>query len=249
MRICLKPQDVALVAALAFSQSAWARPTTTAQVSYMTGQVEVLRKAARYSDESGPKDKAPWRKLKVGGLVGQGDAVRTGAAGRLELKMPDGSRVRMGASSKVTLKRNHFIRDKRSVTLSLWLGRLWAKVTKRVGGERSFAVETQNAVAGVRGTSFSVVADADLSAVVRVYTGTVGVKKNQGYSKRKRVQVAGPKRIDRKQWEEIIATSMKQVKITQIGDIRPAEDFEDSGSDLEWAMWNKERDQAIPESP
>ncbi len=220
-------------------------PPSPAKVSYLQGTAEVLREAKGHSDDKGPKAKAPWRALKKGTKLARGDAIRTAPGARLELRMLDGSRVRLGGGSKITLKDSHFSGQKRKVTLSLWLGRLWAKVTKKAGGERSFAVETHNAVAGVRGTSFSVVADADLSAIVRVYTGTVGVKKNKAKRNGNRVQVAGPQRIDRKQWEEIIATSMKQVKITQIGEIKPAEDFEDSGGDLEWAMWNKDRDRSL----
>ena len=86
------------------------------------------------------------------------------------------------------------------------MGRLWASVTRRLRGDSAFEVRTRNSVAGVRGTSFAVLAQADLSSIVKVYTGTVGVKK-KGLSKN-RVVVAGPQRIDRQQWEEVIATAM-----------------------------------------
>ena len=125
--------------------------------------------------------------------------------------------------------------------MRLWLGRLWAKVAHRLGAGSRFEVKTGNAVAGVRGTSFAVLAHADLSSVVKVYTGTVGVKKSG--SGGKRTVVAGPQRVDRRQWEEVIATAMHQVRVTHLGEIRPAEDFVDQGSDEAWASWNQRRDQ------
>lgn len=200
--------------------------------------------------KQGPKADAPWKRLAEGAKVREGDALRTGPKSRLELRVPDGSRVRFGAGSQVVLSQGHFgKKGERKVTFTLWLGRVWAKVAKRMGGESTFEVKTQNAVAGVRGTSFTVMAHADLSSVVKVYAGAVGVKKVEGEtasSKRPaRRQVAGPQRIDKKQWEEVIATAMKQVKVTSLGQIQPAEDFTDDGAELEWAMWNKARDQAI----
>ena len=193
---------------------------------------------------------APWKALKKGSVVRVGDAVRTGEKTRLELKMKDGSRVRLGASSKLTIDEGSFQKNgERKVGLTMWVGRVWAKVAKELGSESKFEVQTANAVAGVRGTSFTVVANQDLSAVVRVYSGSVGVRKSRsqraGYRTRKRVQVEGPTQVDQKQWEEIVATQMKQITVTSLGKITPATDFEDAGSDLEWAMWNQKRDQAV----
>jgi hypothetical protein len=188
------------------------------------------------------------RPLKVGDELAEGEIVETKNA-RVELTLQDGSRVRLAPNTKVQLTEAQFNESKsRNVSVSMWFGRIWAKVAKSVGAEDTFEVGTQNAIAGVRGTAFTVVASQDLSAMVRVYAGTVGVRKGQGqdfaraHSKR---QVPGPTRVDKKQWEEIIAGAMKQVKITSVGEIAPAEDFEDTGEDLKWAMWNQERDKVV----
>ena len=55
------------------------------------------------------------------------------------------------------------------------MGKLWAKVTSAIHGEQKFQVETENAVAGVRGTTFRVDANQDKSVRVRVYDGQVAV--------------------------------------------------------------------------
>jgi hypothetical protein len=228
---------VALALCVAGADDAQAAATVT--VTFITGKADVTSKGGTTA-------------LKVGSVVAEGDTVETREDSKLELSMPDGSKLRLAPKTKVVLSEGTFNEGKgRNVKASVWVGRLWAKVAKSIGGGDSFEVETRNAVAGVRGTSFAVQASADLSAVVRVYAGTVGVRKAdadgaQFGSKppRERKKITGPERIDKKQWEEIIATAMKQVKVTSVGDIAPAEDFEDQGEDLQWAMWNKERDKS-----
>ncbi|MCB9646420.1 MAG: FecR domain-containing protein [Deltaproteobacteria bacterium] len=227
---------------------------SAAKVSQLVGEAQVLRQASKHMQGEAIAAKAPWKALKSGELVHEGDAVKTAAASRLELTVPDGSRVRLGASSQVVLSQGHFGKaGERKVTFTLWLGRVWAKVAKRMGGESSFEVKTHNAVAGVRGTSFAVMANADLSSVVKVYTGSVGVKSlvtaaaaaAPGTKARVRREVPGPERIDQRQWEEVVATAMKQVKVTSLGEIQPAEDFVDAGDDEAWAMWNQSQDAAL----
>lgn len=206
------------------------------KVTHLAGEAAVER----------AKDKSV-SALALGAEVAEGDTVETKAGAKLELSLPDGSKLRLAEKSKVTLTEGRFgEKGERNVTASLWLGRLWAQVAKSIGGKDTFEVGTRNAVAGVRGTSFTVAAEQDLSSVVRVYAGTVGVRKGEGtgFSGQlgARKQVPGPSRVDKKQWEEIIAGAMKQVKVSSAGEISPAQDFEDSGEELKWAMWNKERD-------
>lgn len=210
-----------------------------AKVSLLDGSAEVSRGSAK-----------PLA-LKSGSALAEGDVVQTKDKSRMEIAFADGSVLRLGANTKLKLTEARFGADKqRNVSVSVWVGRLWANVAKALGAKDTFEVETQNAVAGVRGTSFAVQASADLSAVVRVYAGTVGVRKGEGgaFGARpgSRKQVPGPQQIDKKQWEEIIAMAMKQVKVTALGDISPASDFEDTGEELEWAQWNQGRDKPHP---
>jgi ferric-dicitrate binding protein FerR (iron transport regulator) len=181
--------------------------------------------------------------LKLGRDLQVGDHIKTGPKSRLELSLPDGSALRLGAGTELALDTARFEgRRREAVGVTVTLGRVWAKAAKAVGA--SFEVRTKNAVSGVRGTSFTVVAQADSSAIVRVYAGTVGVRKKGGPTGAPRVQVPGPKAITKGQWEEIIASAMKQVKVSALGDLSPAESFEDEGDELEWAQWNQGRDGA-----
>lgn len=216
----------AIVAVLGVPLDAAAAPA--AKVTFIKGSVELQRSG---------NDK--WSALRKGAGLSDGDTIRTAKGARVELLFTGGSKVRLGAKSRLKIDETRFVKKTRAkVGLKLWVGRIWANVAKSAG---KFEVKTDNAVAGVRGTSFAVFAALDASAVVRVYAGSVGVRKALGERAGRR-QIAGPQEIDKRQWEEIVATAMKQVRVSRLGEISPAEDFEDAGADAEWASWNQSRD-------
>lgn len=201
------------------------------QVTWKQGRVESAR-----------AERGPWRVLELGASVAVGTLIRTGAESRVELEAPDGSVIRLGAKGRLEVEAALAAKEHRQVGLRLWVGRVWAQVTKAMTGDTSrFEVRTGNAVAGVRGTSFTVLADQDLSSLVRVYAGTVGVRGAKG-KRGSRRQIAGPKRVSLAEWREVIATAMTEVRVSALGEIRPAETFEDEGESLEWAQWNQARD-------
>jgi hypothetical protein len=83
----------------------------------------------------------------------EGDAVQTGSDSRLEIYISDGSVLRVGENTKLELRVAP--PAGKMFAARLWLGAVWAKVHKLLSDE-SFHVETENAVAGVRGTEFLV---------------------------------------------------------------------------------------------
>lgn len=115
--------------------------------------------------------------LAVGAPVFAGDVLETQKRTRLEIRLADQSVLRLGPSARVDLSTAAFGRsvEDRQVSAKLQVGNVWAKVARTVGGESRFEVKTENAVAGVRGTTFRVDAATDRSVVVKVYGGTVAV--------------------------------------------------------------------------
>ena len=115
--------------------------------------------------------------LAVGASVFAGDVIETQKRTRLEIKLSDASVLRLGPAARIDLSTASFGRsvEDRQVSAKLQVGNVWAKVAKTVGGESRFEVKTENAVAGVRGTTFRVDAAQDRSVVVKVYGGTVAV--------------------------------------------------------------------------
>ena len=196
-------------------------------------------------------------KLAVGKPVFQGDVLETQKRTRLEVKLSDGSVMRLGPMSRAELQSATFGKtvEDRNVSAKLLVGKVWANVAKAVGGEQRFEVKTENAVAGVRGTTFRVDAAADRSVVVRVYSGTVAVASGviprpdhqgpaAGGSRPGRTQIAGPQQVTREQWEKIV-TNMMEVRVSAAGVPTEPEKFAlaTPGED-EWEEWNRSRDQA-----
>lgn len=99
-----------------------------------------------------------------------GDVLRTGRGADAYVAFPDGSRVVLGPGSVVIVKAY----ADRAVELFLKLGEIKAKVSKRRG--RLFSVHTAAVVASVRGTEFTVRAEATGATAVSVREGLVSVK-------------------------------------------------------------------------
>ena len=193
--------------------------------------------------------------LAVGSAVRAGDVLETRARTRLEVRLADGSALRLGPSSRAVLAAASFgeTAEQRNVSAKLLVGKIWANVAKAVGGDARFEVETDAAVAGVRGTTFRVDAAKDRSVVVKVYTGTVAVAQGAvprpGHAagkdaKEGRTQVSGPQEVSREQWERIV-TSMMQVRVSAEGVPAEPEAFAlaDAKADA-WEAWNRSRDAA-----
>ena len=110
-------------------------------------------------------------------MLREGDVVQTGPDGRVEISY-NGSTLRLGQNVKLELRQAP--QQGRAFSARLWLGSLWLRVHKLLQDE-SFQVETENAVAGVRGTEFMVEAGTQGGEDrVRVYEGAVEVHDHAG---------------------------------------------------------------------
>ena len=210
-------------------------------------------------------------RLAPGSAVEVGDTVETRKRTRLEITLRDQSVLRVGPLSRLRLGAAIFGRslDDRRVAARLLVGEVWAKVAKAEGGEAKFEVQTANAVAGVRGTTFRVDAKADRSVVVKVYAGAVavagggpiprpahrapggapgavegraGTPPAAGPGGKRRVLVPGPSEVTREQWERLVG-AMMEIRVGADG--RPGEPTAFAlvparADDFE--AWNRERD-------
>ncbi len=188
------------------------------------------------------------QRLAQGSALREGDEVATQKRTRLELTLADGSVVRLGPLSRARLEIAAFGKspEERKVSARLLVGNVWANVAKAVGGESRFEVKTENAVAGVRGTTFRVDAAHDKSVVVRVYSGTVAVAggalpRPEHRPGEPRHQVPGPQEVTREQWERIV-TTMMQVRVSAAGEPEEPRSFALAPDDA-WESWNRQRDE------
>ena len=94
------------------------------------------------------------------------------AKGSLLLTLEDGSQVLVKSNSRVLLKAPD---QEKGYWLELLLGKINAKIQKRVGNTPSFRMGTPTAVITVRGTRFTVEVNKKQKTLVEVYEGLVEV--------------------------------------------------------------------------
>jgi hypothetical protein len=112
--------------------------------------------------------------LAIGRRVSSGDVVRTGAKGRVQLLLADSSLVNVGPASELRLSTLRAgTGTGGGVSIKLVVGKIWARVSHLLGTSPDFAVDSGNAVAGVRGTSFFTGVDAEGTSETTVIRGKV----------------------------------------------------------------------------
>lgn len=109
-------------------------------ILYVEGNVEV-----------GEKD--VWRTAKEDEEVPPGVIVRTGGNGKVILLIDGRVSVRLGANSKATFKSDKS-EPKKGLKISILLGEFWVQVQKFFKTGEPIYVETQTAIAAVKGTIF-----------------------------------------------------------------------------------------------
>ena len=125
---------------------------------------------------------SPAQPLALGAEINAGDQLHTDPASKLELTLVDGSVLRLDHSSDLKLSQVERKADTGNwkVKATLALGSIWARVSKRIGGEQTFEINTTRVVAGVRGTEFVVEANENEHAVM-VVEGSVDVRDPEGH--------------------------------------------------------------------
>lgn len=210
--------------------------------------------------------KGPWKKLKRGKPFYKGDFIRTKKRSRVELRFKDRSVVRLGPKTTLQLKQASFAgKTKKKVSGLVKAGRVWANVHKYVSGDAAFDLRTENAVAGVRGTIFSM-NTGNAGTRVNVWQGAVSVNnspyvqamKNRkvepahkrtgkapiNFGSRKAVSFEA-KEISADQWETMVG-AMQTIAIGADGKKSEVGSFTAeqaaAGEDADWVAWNRELD-------
>jgi len=211
-----------------------------ARIGYLDGTVRVLPKGAQM-----------WRALNLKDTLRGGDEVTVGSKSRLELILPDQSRLRFADDTRFTILQAGDV-SAPDVKIHLAVGRTWANVSKSLGIKRKFEISSDNAVAGVRGTVYRMNVDKDASALVRVYDGEIAVS---GATKSPEApkaigpptkiagpkKIAGPTKVTMEEWTVIIR-SMQQITIGPDGAASKPREFTEQEDRDEWVDWNKARD-------
>ena len=214
-----------------------------AVVTLVEGSANLFRKKAKLREP-----------LKKGDLVGHGDRVTTGDETRIELAMPDGSFLRFDEKTTFELISAGYDEQtkQRDIEVRLALGKTWAKVAELAGGRGRFQVSAENAIAGVRGTTYRMNVNPDTSIVVKVYWGEIHVSsppkkvdRPMKVSEPRRVEgphlVEGPRRVTMQEWTYIVR-AMHQIAILPDGTVSKPFRFDPREDADDWVRWNQMRD-------
>lgn len=165
--------------------------------------------------------------LAVGTAVEEHDELSVAEAGKLKVALDDGSELALGPGSILDLDQAVFHGSERRFLGNLRVGRMLTWVKKKLtGSKQKFEVGTDRAVAGVRGTIFSVEVTPEIANAfppknkttrVKVTQGRVGVRAGAAEKKKERHQVEGPKEISKQEWERRFVL-LKRNQMVEIGD-------------------------------
>ncbi|MGO9310352.1 MAG: PQQ-binding-like beta-propeller repeat protein [Spirochaetia bacterium] len=131
------------------------------QVVYTSGDVQGQRQGA-------------WADLEIGAKLGKGDSVKVGDSSECQLKFADMAVVSVRENTQVSIDSLVLSQSASQVKLGLKSGTVLSKVKKLAGGD-SYAVRTDTAVGGVRGTEFGVTVTPQGGTLVAVKEGAVAV--------------------------------------------------------------------------
>lgn len=116
-------------------------------------------------------DNIKYGSIKQGQSLEEGNWVKTGKKGWLELSLADGSKFTIANNSELELNSFMVSKEKKEGTFTLTQGKLRASVLKLGGQQTDIKVKSRTAVAGVRGTEFLMLAEGPAN----VFFGNEGV--------------------------------------------------------------------------
>ena len=159
-------------------------------------------------------------KAKLGVALSEGDKVETGEGSRIELKLYDGSIIRIGENSSMVFE--ELKEDAGTMTdvstIKVLFGRIWLNVKKTIGRKQESKIVTPKVTAAVKGTAYRSDVDKEGETNVNVYDGTVNVSK---------------------EGQEVTLSKLEQVTSKDL----TKNPFDEAGDERdEWVRWNKSRD-------
>jgi len=193
-----------------------------------------------------------WLPLKAGDEVNEGDSIRTGHGGRVELTIIEKRVFRVGEASEITLDQMVLRDGNLQGKVRVLLGRLWTSILTPLrfgsGGER-FSVETSVATMGIKGTRFGVDFDGKTQTLqATVLEGQVEANPPAAVLA-PRTEIAGPRpvappqEITEQEWVLLVSADQKLIFLPgQEPKVVPvtAEDRAD-----EWVRFNDQRDREM----
>ncbi|MDZ7268042.1 MAG: FecR family protein [candidate division KSB1 bacterium] len=250
MRRQLRFSIFALATALLASGSARLPvPESIGTISFILGRPEEVTVLRRQSSK--------WQPAQLKMPLQSGDQIQTAAEARCEVKLHDGSLVRLGERSHFAFDQAQISAGSRQVEGSLMSGKLWAWVSKLKWGRDRFEIKSPTAVCAVRGTIYRL--EADSTTRVAVYDGQVEVGPSANLRQRLQQQprpvgpprqvpgpteIPGPYEVSFDRWIRLVAGF--QIEIRPNGRYAKASIDTTAEAGNDWVQWNRQRDREQP---
>ena len=233
---------------LAFNlQSSSAVATQIGSVTFLLGGPNDIQ--IQHAGQTG------WEAAKLKMPILDGDYLKSAAESRCEVKLIDGTVVRIGENTSFQFTQVNIKEKQRQVKAEVQSGQVWVNLPKEKSSKNSFQIKAPTAVCAVRGTIYRV--DADSTTKCVVYDGVVAVgpvnmwgkpvprttKSLQPYPVQGPSQVPGPYQVSLEQWQQIVKGY--QIVVRQDGKYAKEKIDEKKDADLDWVRWNKEQDAKV----
>lgn len=138
------------------------------KVLEVSGKAEVLEKNIITDIFESPF----WKDLKKGDVLDQGDKIKTSANSTIDIYFSNETFLKIGENSRVIIGENKIKEAGQSTSIKLQKGKVWSRIKGAWNRLTKFEVITPSAVAGVKGTIFSVETDGD-KTTLKVKEGEV----------------------------------------------------------------------------
>lgn len=201
------------------------------------------------------QDSAVWYTAKLRMEVKNGDVIRTEKESRCEVKLNDGSIIRIGEETTFDFTDAIISSASKKVSSKLKRGKIWANLRRFIGKKDRFRILAPTAVCAVRGTIYRM--DADSTTRVAVYDGEVDIgpvsfwgQAQQPRSKSLEpvevpgpYEIPGPYEVSLEEWVRIVKGF--QIKVRGDGKFAKLRIDRERDARDEWVRWNQERDRLI----
>lgn len=116
-------------------------------------------------------DNQKYSGMKQGQSIEEGNWIKTGKNGWLELSLSDGSKFTVANNTELEVTSFMVTKDRKEGSFTLTQGKLRASVVKLAGQQTDIKVKSRTAVAGIRGTEFLMLAEGPAN----VFFGNEGI--------------------------------------------------------------------------
>lgn len=179
------------------------------------------------------------RLIRINDTIAKDDRVEVQGNSRLELRLPDGSYLRLSENARLTMLMLRFEKLTGTLYLQAFLhnGKLWAKINKRATPDSWAEVITSTGRVEAKEVVCGMEAEEDASTSVSVYEGVVPAVSAAREAARPVGQTGAPTEV-----QPVSVQALQQVSVSARQGVLPPRDFDPKAAINDWVRWNLQRD-------